>query len=163
MNTDKVLTVLPNLAKKKNLFSLRRDHYTLVVTEQKLIFARLSKVLYKQQVEDVKAIIANNKKNKVGFLSSMVDRMTAYSNWFRRYYEMTIEDIISETSGNIVIDKADITALKIRQFLEANDESFQGKTRSPILTLKTKGIKYKYVFSGGFNPADLKVLKYWND
>jgi len=161
MNTDKILTVLPNLAKKKSFFSLRRDYYTLVVTEQKLIFARLSKELYKKQVEDVKAIIENNKKNKVGFLSSMADRMTAYSNWFRRYYEMTIEEIVSETSDNIVIEKADVTALKIRQFMEANDDSFQGKTRAPILVLKTKSIKYKYVLSGGFNPIDLKVLNGW--
>ena len=164
MNTqnEKILTILPNLSKKKGFLSLRRDSYTLVVTDQRLIFARLSKALYKKQVDDVKAIIKNNKKNKVGFLSSMADRMTAYSNWFQRYYKLPIEDIISETADNIVIEKADIITLKVQQFMEVNEDSFQGKTRTPILILKTRTDKFKFVFASGYNPADIKILEHWH-
>ena len=164
MNTqnEKILTILPNLSKKKGFFSLRRDNYTLVVTEQRLIFARLSKALYKKQIADVKAIMEKNKKNKVGFLSSMADRMTAYSNWFQRYYDMSIEEIISETSDNIVIEKSDIITLKVLQFMEVNEDSFQGKTRVPLLIIKTKTDKYKFVFSNNYNSAGIKILEHWH-
>ena len=30
---DKILVVLPNLSKKKGMFSLSRDYYTLILTE----------------------------------------------------------------------------------------------------------------------------------
>lgn len=162
ISNEQILTVLPSLSKKKGIFSLRRDNYTLVVTEKRLIFARLSKTLYKKQIADIKAIMEKNKKNKVGFLSSMADRMTAYSNWFQRYYDMPIEEIITETSDNIVIEKEEIITLKVQQFMEVNEDSFQGKTRAPILILKTKTDKFKFVFGSGSNSSGIDILEQWH-
>ena len=158
---EKIITVLPNLSKKKGMFSLRRDHYTLVLTPQKMVFALFSKDLYKQQMNDVKRVIEENKKNKTGFLTSMTDRMLAYTQWFKRYENMEISEIIAETSGNLVINKNEVVSLKILEFMEANEDSYQDNTQSPILYLKTNTEKYKFNFSPGFNPSNLKKLKNW--
>lgn len=162
-STEKILVVLPNLSKKKGIFSLRRDHYTLILTDQRMIFAKFTKELSKIQVNDIKQVIEENKKNKMGFLASMADRMLAFTQWFKRYESMNANEIIAESSDNWVLNKNDIVTLKVLEFMEVNDDSYQGNTRAPILKLKTHKDKYKFMFSSGYNPSDLKKLKNWND
>jgi len=158
---ETITTVLPNLSKKKGLFSLKRDHYTLVLTPQRMVFALFSKELYKQQINDVKQVIEENKKNKTGFFASMTDRMLAYTQWFKRYENRDINEIINETSGNLVINKNEVISLKVLEFMEATDDSYQENTQSPVLLLKTKTEKYKFVISPGFDTSAIKDLKNW--
>jgi len=158
---EKISVVLPNLSKKKGMFSLRREYFTLILTERRMVFAKFTKELSKKQIHDVKQIIADNKKNKTGFLTSMADRMFAYSHWFNRYETMGINEIINESSDNLVFNKNEVVSLKILEFMEVNEDSYQEKTQSPILVLKINNSKYRFLLNPGFNPSDLMKLKQW--
>ena len=160
-SNEKILAVLPNISKKKGMFSLRRDYYTLILTEERMIFAKFTKELSKKQVNDIKQVIEENKKNKTGFLTSIADRMLAHTQWFKRYETMDISEIINESSENIVLNKSDIFSLKILEFMESNEDSYQENTQAPLLYLKAKNTKLKFMFSNGYNPRDIKILKYW--
>jgi len=158
---EKISVVLPNLSKKKGMFSLRRDFFTLILTEQRMVFAKFTKELSKKQTHDVKQIIENNKKNKTGFLTSMADRMFAYTHWFNRYETMGINEIINESTDNLVFNKNEVISLKILEFMEVNEDSYQENTQAPILLLKIKNTKYRFLLSPGFNQSDLIKLKQW--
>ncbi len=158
---EKIITILPNVSKKKSMFSLRRDYYTVIVTDQRLIFALFSKELKEIQKQDMKNLSDENKKQGKGFLSSMADRMNAYATWFERYKQMEIEQIITETPENFALTRSEIKKFNLVQFMEATDESYQDKTRASELMIKTSSTKYRFLFATNCNLTDINTLKNW--
>jgi len=157
---EKVISVVPNVIRKKGLLGLRQESYTVIVTEQRLLFARVNKALLARQAEELKQLRKQNKAEGRGFLASWGDSIATGLSWYNRYLEMAPETILAESGENFFLKKSDILTLKIVGHIGLNHADPQ--TPLPFFTIKTREQKYKFLLQKGADPGQLKMLKNWN-
>lgn len=158
--SEKVLSVVPRVIRKKGLLGLRQESYIVIVTEQRLLFARVNKALLARQTEELKQLRKQNKAEGRGFLSSWGDSIALGLSWYNRYLEMAPETILAESGENFFLKKSDILALKIVDHIGLNHAD--PKTPLPFFTIKTREQKYKFLLQKGVDSSQLKLLKKWS-
>lgn len=157
---EQVITIIQGVSRKKGFLGLRRDNYTLVITNQRLLFAMISKnvlALYKQDMAE------QHQKNKIegkGFFSSWGSSIATGLSWYNRYLDMTAEEILAESKENFFLQRSDILSVKAHEFLGMNDDDQD--TSLPSFTIKTREKKYKFLINRGYDPAQLKMLQEWS-
>lgn len=139
---NKILSIIPNLRKRK-IFS--NESYSLIVFKNETIFAKLtSKILN----EDVKKAKEKAKAEGKGFFGQWGAQMGASFNYEKRYQNMSYNDIVNETQGNLVFNNDLISKIKIRRFdVPENARSYYH------VDIIISGKKYK--FRSNINPTSL--------
>jgi len=98
-------------ARISKMFGLGGDTYTLVITDRRMIHAKLTpQMINTATLEAQQAAKAAGK----GFFGQMGNQMAAMGMFARRYLTMTPESTLAEVPGNRAIENQHITAVKIR-------------------------------------------------
>ncbi|MFB6076470.1 MAG: hypothetical protein ABEK17_05040 [Candidatus Aenigmatarchaeota archaeon] len=108
---------------------LGRDSYNLVVTDQRLIFAKYSTELMKQERE--KSLEGAQDK---GFFGKWKASLLSGFDFHKRYYKMEPSEILQENEDNYEIKTEEIKSVKLRGFSPDLDKNMN---------------KMKIVWSGG--------------
>jgi len=157
--SEKPLSIIPNVTRKRGLLSFRKDFYTLVLTDQQLIFALVTRAVQAKQVEELNQLRKKNKTEGKGFFSSLGSSITTGLSWYNRYLDMTAKEILAESKENFFLQRSDILSVKAHQFLGMNHAD--PDTPLPSFTIKTREKKYKFLLPRGYDPSQLKTLQEW--
>jgi zinc-ribbon domain len=88
----------------------RADNYTLIVTERRSIFAKLTQQIVNENIKQSRANAANEGK---GFFGKWAAQMTGFYDYTKWYSKYTPDQVLQETEGNFSIDNAVIRRIRI--------------------------------------------------
>ncbi len=151
MEEEKVLGVIPNASLKTGF--LRSKRYTLVVTNKRLVAARITKDLLKKETQRRREKAA--KEGHGRFKQFLAGASTGFT-FANRYLEMDPNEIEKETSKNFSLYPADISSVRLREGMITEDEDGNTTQYPHSLVVQTKNKKYSFSFSGNF--ARIKTL-----
>jgi len=139
----KNIAIIPNLKQRKFLGFWTKS-FTIVVFENKTVFAELTSDILKENV-------AKARENAKGFFGKWGAQMGATLDYAKRYSAMSFEDIKNETTGNLFFDNSSISKIKTYK----DDRSQESGRIFYYVDIIVDGEKYK--FSTEHDPtAELK-------
>lgn len=141
--TERVIEVLGNLTRVSGAFGTRQQMCSLILTDQRIVFAALTKEKVRELA--LQARTAAKQEGK-GFLGRLGAGAQAYSTYHERYREMPPDTVLAETPGNFAIARADIQKIKFRVGMV--DES---RNTPDSFTIKTKSEKLKFNVAGSLS------------
>jgi hypothetical protein len=148
-----VIGVIPSAKTKTGMFSTTA--YTLVVTNYRLIFARMTNDLVKENTERVRA---EAKAGGAGFFGQWGAQLKSAFSFAQRYLTMHPEAILAESAGNAFIAPSQVREIKVeRKWRSAgSDDDNQPYLR---IVIETTGGKTTYDTDGETpNVNDAKLL-----
>jgi len=123
-------------ARTSKMFGLGGDTYSLVITDRRMIHAKLTQqMINAATLEAQQAAKAAGK----GFFGQMGNQMAAMGTFARRYLTMSPESTLAEVPGNRAVDNQRITAVKIR--VQESEDS----TDTCRLTVQSGDGKFEFV------------------
>ena len=137
--SDSVIGVVPTLKKGKSFG--RSDTFTMVVTDERSIFAQITGDMLKQIAMEAQK---QAKEEGKGFFARWGAQMKAHLSFSQRYLAMSPEEALSEGKDNFAIANSDIRSIKIR----SKSESSGNDDADRIVTeLKIEGAGKKLVYT----------------
>ena len=106
--TETVKFVIPSLAISKSWG--RSDSYTLIVTDRRSIFAKLTQEIMN---ETVKTARADAEAQGKGFFGKWAAQMKGFNNYAMRYNKFTPDQVLQETKGNFAVENSTIRRIRI--------------------------------------------------
>ena len=150
MENEQVVGVIPNVSLKKGLF--RSELFTFVVTNRRLIAAKWSKQIYKQEVDKRKREAKQEGKGKLKQLFAAAGTMLAFAD---RYLTMNPDEILQETMGSFAVEPSTVQKVKFKPgYFDQNNDT---ETLSTLLLFTTNG-KLKFSFNSSNDIAVQKLL-----
>jgi len=146
---EQIVSVIPGVYQPKALG--RRDNYTLVCTDKRTIFARLTPELMKDAVKHAQD---EAKAEGKGFFGRWGAQIASGRNFHARYRDMAPEDILNQAEGNFDINHDSLIKLKAKKKVEHNEDSFDVKTD---LQYETPQGKRKYLLDE-YSKATMETL-----
>jgi hypothetical protein len=138
---ERVVAVIGNLTEVAGFMGVKSKTYTLVITDQRLIFARLTK-------ERMNAIVAQARDEAKaagkGFFGQWGAQLGSSFNYHELYSQMTPEEALAETPDNYAIDRSTIVSVKYKT--GTMDEN--GASTPDRVIIKTASGKHKIQVNG---------------
>jgi hypothetical protein len=106
---EAVLGVIPN-ARKMKLLGASSDTYTIIVTDQRMIFSRLTRQLLTAAIANANA---RAKEEGKGLLGIMGDQLAVSFGFGHRYESMPPEDALHESPGNFALGNRRISGITL--------------------------------------------------
>ncbi len=151
---EKILGVIPNASLKTGF--LRSKRYTLVITEKRLIAARITKELLKEEAQKRREEAKREGRGKLKqFLAGAITGFV-FAN---RYLEMKPEEIENENPENFSIYSSDVIDSRLKRGMISEDEDGTRTQYPHSLVIKTKDRKYSFSFSGDFAQIENLLLR----
>ncbi len=147
---EQVLSILGGLTQSSGFMGLKKTSYTLIMTNQRLVFAQLTPAMLKVAMESARA---DAKSEGGGFFKQWGAQISASFQYAEKYWQIAPDAALAETPGNFVIDRGAILKMKLHAGM-TRDEAADDPD---YVTIKTTGGKYKMELSGGRSHAQ-KVL-----
>jgi hypothetical protein len=113
---EQVIGVIAN-ARRMKMLGASWDTYNLVVTDRRLIIARLTQEMLNAAIAEAQA---KAKAEGKGFFGIMGDQMAAQFQFARKYETMSPDAVLQETPGNTAIANAAISALDLKLYDDDN-------------------------------------------
>jgi len=98
-------------ARKMKMFGASYDTWNLVVTSRRMIMVQMTASMLTAAVAEAQA---KAKAEGKGFFGIMKDQLSAQFRYALRYETMNPDMALAETPGNIAIENARITAIKMK-------------------------------------------------
>lgn len=147
--------VLADCYIKEGLF--KTQAYYVIVTDKRLVFAKLTKAIRKEEQEKLKKQLIG-KSFKERMMAVMMQNQYA----FERYRDLDISAILNETQGNFFILKKDIQKIKT-SLGQAYDENHQPiAKRVKIITAQNK-IELRFHYANQSDDAYRYLKSYINE
>ena len=140
-SSETVVAVIGNLTEIGGFMGLKQKTYTLVITETRIIFARLTK---ERMSAMVNAARDEAKSAGKGFFGQWGAQIGTSMKYHEEYWQMTPAAALAETEGNFAIDRSAIRGMKYKHGM-TNDDGTSSPDRMIITT--TSG-KHKLQVSG---------------
>lgn len=135
MNSERVISIIPNVTLKAGFLGFASKQIALVLTDQRVIFARITTAMMQEAVTDA----ADGAKSQgKGLLGQMGARLSAHSVFAKRYLEMPPSQILAETDGNFAVDRSAITKTKMKTSYGGGEDA----NTTDVLIIKTAEKKY---------------------
>ena len=106
---ESIVGIIPNVGIKKGLF--KADAYNLVLTPQRLVFARLTSEMLKEASSEAKE---QAKEQGKGFFGQWGAMISSNSSIVDRYLQMPVEAILAENPDSFSIPLAEIKKAKTK-------------------------------------------------
>ncbi len=106
---EKILEVIP-VNWKKSMFKL--EPWALVITDKRMLFAKWTQELFKKESERRKE---ETKEAGGGKLKQFFSQMGTGFSYYKKYYEMTPEEIIGEHNENFALAPNDIVRVDMKK------------------------------------------------
>lgn len=148
---ETVMATIPNAMLKAGFMGVGSKPYILVLTDRRVIFARITSEMMKQLVSDARD---DAKSQGKGFMGQWGAQLTAYAKFAERYSRMHPDEILAETPENFAIDRSTIRKAK----LKAGTMNEDGATSSDRLIIKTTDKTYTIVLNNGIGPAKTALI-----
>ena len=136
MENTKIIGIIPNV--RAGL--LGQKAFNIIITDANLIVAQMTNAMVN---EEIKKVREESKDKGDGFLKRMASTMTAGYHIHERYFNMTIEQIVNETTGNFVISNDSIKKIRIK----IGEIYEDGRNQPNTLKIVSNNAKYKYTFT----------------
>jgi predicted amidophosphoribosyltransferase len=107
---EEVIGVIAN-ARKMKMFGASWDTWNLVVTSRRMIMVQMTAAMLTAAVTQAQA---QAKAEGKGFFGIMKDQLSAQFRFAVRYETMNPDMALAETPGNIAVENARITAIKMK-------------------------------------------------
>ena len=152
--TERVQAIIPRTTLKSGFMGVKSRRYTLILTDQRVIFARRTRAGMKQRVTDARE---GQRSAGAGSLGQVAATMDAFLGWDeKRYLTMPPDQALVETAANFAVERSAITktSLKTRRIRERGSEG--GGTYveyHQLLVIKTPGKKYEITLGSGRGQA----------
>ncbi|MBC7086026.1 MAG: hypothetical protein H5T43_06665 [Methanomethylovorans sp.] len=114
-----IVSIIGPLYKPK-LMGLSNDSYTLIVTKDQSIFAKVTPDIIKKVIEDARL---HAKQEGKGFFGQWSSQLEGGINYTQRYVSMTPEEILKENPANFAILNSIIDSVKIGYRETGNKDS----------------------------------------
>lgn len=131
---EAILAVVPGLTRSKGFMGVVQESYTLVVTDQRLIFAAYTN---RVATTAVKAARAEAKSQGKGFFGQWGSQMSAMGMGY--YLQMTPEEILAEENGSFYIPHNQVQGIKFHS--EYNSD---GGIYGDVVEFRSPGGKYSF-------------------
>jgi len=141
-----IVSIIGPLRKPK-LMGLASDSFTLIVTQDQSIFAKLTSEIMKNVVEDARQQAEQEGK---GFFGQWGSQIAGGMNYTHRYLSMASDEILKENPANFSIPNSSIDSVKVR-YRETGDEDSTSRSEWTV-TIQARSQKLK--FNYGNNPKD---------
>ncbi len=106
---EKIIEVVP-VNWKKSMF--KQEPWALVITDQRMLFAKWTQELFKKESERRKE---ETKEAGGGKLKQFFSQMGTGFTYYKKYYEMTPDDILKEHNENFALAPSDIVSLDMKK------------------------------------------------
>lgn len=146
MNSERVISIIPNVTLKAGFMGFASKQITLVLTDQRVIFARITTAMMQEAVADASD---GAKAQGKGLLGQLGARMSAHSVFAKRYLEMPPGQILAETDGNFAVDRSTITKTKTKTEYGVGDDA----NTTDVLIIKTTEKKYNMTLGSTISSA----------
>ena len=134
----------------RRYFEVYGKHYTLVLTDRRVIFARSTMALMGRRVADARGRAKAEGKGLVGQLGAQVD---ANWMWTKRYLEMAPDHALAESTDNFAVERSNITRVSLKTKIR-DRWSGEGGYEEDLLVIRTHGKKYRIVLRSGRDQAE---------
>lgn len=141
-----IVSIIGPLHKPK-LMGLANDSFTLIVTEEQSIFAKLTSEIMKKVAEDARQ---QAKQEGKGFFGQWGSQIAGGMNYTQRYLSMAPEEIMKENPANFSIANSSIDSVKVR-YRDTGDEDSASRSEWTV-TIQARSQKLK--FNYGDDPKD---------
>ncbi|MDZ4168284.1 MAG: zinc ribbon domain-containing protein [Coriobacteriia bacterium] len=148
---EQVHSVISSATVKAGFMGVKSKQYTMVLTDRRVVFARITGAMMKQLVADARD---GAKAEGKGFFGQWGAQMSSYSAFAERYLEMSPDAALAETADNFAIDRSTITKASLKTS-EGYDEN---TSTTDLLIIKTTGKKYKIILGSGKSKAKQALL-----
>jgi predicted amidophosphoribosyltransferase len=107
---EEVIGVIAN-ARKVKLFGVSWDTWNIVITSRRMVMVQMTAAMLNAAVAEAQA---QAKAEGKGFFGIMKDQLAAQFRYAVRYETMNPDMALAETPGNISVENARITAIKMK-------------------------------------------------
>lgn len=145
---ERILFVAPS-SLKKSIF--RTESWTIVITDKRLIFAKYTPEVVKKEAMERKEEAKEQGRSKLG---QFFAQASASFTWYKRYYDMSPEEILKEYQENYFLVTQDIINYQVKEGRFSVDEDGQREQNPHEIILNTD--RGKFVFTTN---ADITQLK----
>ena len=147
---EKILAVVPQAVKPK--FLGMGDTYTIVCTDQRTIFAKLTSQMMKDAASEAQE---KGKEEGQGFFSRWGSQIKSTMSYHNRYWEMSPDEILGQTEGNFDLSHASLSKLKAKRKVHRDESNYQEETE---LTFESPQGKMKYKL-GSYSKKVIESLR----
>lgn len=145
---ERILFVAPSSLKKG---FLKVEAWTIIITDKRLVFAKYSPEIIKKEAMERREEAKDQGRSKLG---QFFAQASASFTWYKRYYDLPIEETLKEHSENYYLVPQDVINYQIKEGRTYRDEDDINKKNPNELILNTN--KGKMIFA---TDADFKQLR----
>lgn len=132
---ERVLTTIPNVTLKAGLLGIKSRQHTLVLTSDRILFARMTTARMKQLAHDAGEQARGQGKGHLAQIGAQSHGFDALS---QAYLAMTPAQILAENPDNFAVDRASVSKVKVKQ-----TGSAEGGVATDTLVIKSTDKTYK--------------------
>jgi hypothetical protein len=143
---ENTVTIIGPLNKPK-LMGLANDSFTLIVTKDQSIFAKLTSEIMKKVAEEAKQ---QAKQEGKGFFGQWGSQIAGGMNYSQRYLNMDPGEILKENPANFSIPNSSINLIEVKYRDNSDDDGASGCE----WTINIHAYSQKLSFKCNSNPKD---------
>ncbi len=138
--TERILSFIPNVTVKAGFLGLKSRMHSLVITNNRILFARITgarmKELSQQGKEEAK------REGKSG-MALLLANPHIFDKLVQMYLQLGPEGVLADNPANFAVDRATVSKVKLKTTVGADEAG-----GSDVLILKTTGKTYKITLGG---------------
>jgi len=145
---EPVLAVLSQLGLRKGLLSVHE--YNLVVTAQRLVFARVTEKMIQEAAMQAKQAARGQGKGFMGQWGAVIGAREAVC---KRYWKMSVESILAEHPESFAVPLQQVREIRAKSESDADDNTTE------TLEIQTTTSKLRFTLAGASAGSARKTLK----
>jgi hypothetical protein len=143
--TERILSIIPNVTVKAGFLGLNTRQHSVVITNNRILFARITVARMKELSAQGKEEAKNQGK---GRMAQLLANPHVYEKLVERYQELGPEGVLVDHPANFAVDRATVSTVKLK-----TTAGPEGGVGSDVLILKTTGKTYKVTLGGSMSAA----------
>lgn len=138
--TERILSFIPNVTVKAGLLGLASRQHSLVITNNRILFARMTVARMKELSQQARNEAEEQGRGRVG---QMLTDPHVYDRLGQFYRELGPDAVLADNPANFAVDRSTVTKVKVK-----TTAGPEGGVGSDVLILKTTGKAYKLTLGG---------------
>ncbi len=143
--TERILSIIPNVTLQAGFMGVRSRQHSLVITNNRILFARVTVARIKELSAQGKDEAKNQGK---GRMAQLLANPHVNEKLVELYLQWGPEGVLADNPANFAVDRATVTKVKLKTTAGPD-----GGAGSDVLILKTNAKKYKVTLAGSKGAA----------
>jgi hypothetical protein len=138
--TEHILACIPNTTLKAGFMGVKSRQHSLVITNNRILFARITVARMKELAAQGKEEAKNEGKGRAGQLFA---NPHVYDKLVQLYQQLGADGVLADNPANFAVDRSAVSKVKLK-----TSSGPEGGVGSDELILKTTGKTYKLTLGG---------------